>query len=73
MKGASKTSEKIFSKKSDRVVYSPSSPARKFIQEQLGLYLYPEKEKRASVLEVKKSQKPKVSKFNDIDLNKWKE
>ena len=45
----------------------------KAVHEQLGLYLYPEKEKKVSVLEVEKSEHPKVSKFNDIDLNKWKE
>ena len=45
----------------------------KAVREQLGLYLYPEKEKKVSVLEVEKSDHPKVSKFNDIDLNKWKE
>ena len=66
-------SKKKVSKKSDRVIDSPSSPAGKMVHEQLGLYVYPEKEKKASTLEVKKSDHPKVSKFNDIDLNKWKE
>lgn len=43
------------------------------IQEQLGLDVYPEQEKKVSTLEVKKSMHPKLSKFNEIDLNKWRE
>lgn len=53
--------------KSDRAIDSPLSPAGKMVHEQLGLYVYPEKEKKASTLEVKKSDHPKISKFNDID------
>lgn len=53
--------------KSDSAIDS-SSPAEKMVREQLGLYVYPAKEKKASTLEVKKSDHPKVSKFNDIDL-----
>jgi len=65
-------SKKKVSKKNSSEINSPSS-AGKMVHEQLGLYVYPEKEKKASTLEVKKSDHPKVSKFNDIDLNKWKE
>ncbi|MCK4307609.1 DNA methylase [candidate division WOR-3 bacterium] len=54
-------------------LYSPLSSSASEIQEQLGLYIYPDKEKKVSVLEVKKSENSKVSKINDIDLNKWKE
>jgi len=65
-------SKKKVSKKNSSEINSPSS-AGKMVHEQLGLYVYPEKEKKASTLEVKKSDHPKVSKVNDIDLNKWKE
>ncbi|MBI4721877.1 MAG: DNA methylase [Candidatus Stahlbacteria bacterium] len=42
-------------------------------QEQLNIHTYPEQEKIPSVLEVPKSTNSKLSKFNDIDLNRWKE
>lgn len=69
----SKPISKKRSKKKSPVTYSVSSSTAKVIQEQIGLSVYPDKEKKASVLEVKKSASPKISKFNDIDLNKWKD
>ncbi|OYD16912.1 hypothetical protein CH333_02380 [candidate division WOR-3 bacterium JGI_Cruoil_03_44_89] len=45
-----------------------TSDLTRTVHEQLGLYVYPDKEKKASTLEVKKSDHPKVSKFNDVDL-----
>ena len=43
------------------------------IQEQLSIVTYPEQKKISSVLEVPKSTNSKISKFNDIDLNNWKD
>ncbi len=67
-KKTDKSASKKPSKKKSPVKYSVSSSTAKVIQEQTGLSLYPDKEKKASVLEVKKSDSPKISKFNDIDL-----
>lgn len=55
------------------VTYDLSSTDISLIREETGLYVYPEKDERASTLEVEKSKYPKVSKFNDIDLNRWKD
>ncbi len=65
--------KKKVSPKKDNLIYSPVSSTERMVKEQLGIYIYPDKEKEVSALEVKKSENPKVSKFNDIDLNKWKE
>lgn len=59
-------------KKKKREAYLASNGSS-FVQEQLGLYIYPDEQRVASTLEVEKSEQPKVSNLNDIDLNKWKE
>ena len=70
---SNQTSKKKTPKKSEDTKSTSYSSDGKMIAEQLGLYVYPDKDKKASVLGVEKSKNPKVSKFNDIDLNKWKE
>lgn len=57
--------------KKKSVVYRISSKGTQFIQEELGLGVYPEKE--TLPVEIPESKHPKTSQFNDIDLNRWKE
>jgi 16S rRNA G966 N2-methylase RsmD len=57
----------------DFITYDLNSTEVGLIREKTGLYVYPDKDEKASTLEIKKSEHPKVSKFNDIDLSKWKE
>ena len=53
--------------------YKPSdSKGVDFVAEQLGLNIYLDIEEAPKVLEVPKSKYPKVSPFNDIDINNWK-
>lgn len=66
-------SKKKLKNKTSDITYEVKLDKSSGIQEQLGIYIYPEQEKRVSTLEIKKSEHPKVSKFNDIDLNRWKD
>jgi len=53
--------------------YKPSdSKGVDFVSEQLGLSIYLNLEEEPKVLEVPKSEHPRVSFLNDIDLNRWK-
>lgn len=58
-------------KKSKLEIYTPTDKIE-MVREQLGLDIYPEKEKTEAALEIK-SKHPKTSFLNDIDLNSWKE
>ena len=42
------------------------------IREQLGLPVYPHKEEAPTSLEVPKSEHPRISFLNDIDVTQWK-
>jgi len=44
-----------------------------FVSEQLGLNLYLDIEESPKVLEIPKSEHPRISFLNDIVLNQWKE
>ncbi|MCG2675681.1 hypothetical protein L6304_00605, partial [bacterium] len=62
--------KKVSKKKSPEVeMYTPTDKIE-VVREQLGLDIYPEKEKTEVALEIK-SKHPKTSFFNDIDLNSW--
>lgn len=64
--------KKVSKKKSPEVeIYTPSTKAD-ILREEVGLGVYPEKEKREIALEIK-SKHPKTSFLNDLDLNRWKE
>jgi len=67
-----KSSKESSEKKSSLVYEAPSNP-KQCIQEELGLYIPFNKDEKVSILEVPISKHPKVTMFNDIDLNKWKE
>lgn len=60
-------------KNKETTSYKTPLSGEQLIQEELGLYLHSGQEGKASTLEVQKSKHPKVTMFNDIDLNKWKE
>jgi len=68
-----KPSKKKISKKrkSKLEIYTPTNQME-VVREQLGLDIYPGKEKTEAALEIK-SKHPKTSFLNDIDLNSWKE
>lgn len=65
--------KKKSSRKKKPKAYKTSIPKERFIQEKSGVFTCPDKEAKTSTLEIRKSKHPKVSMFNDIDLNKWKE
>ncbi|MFH1823704.1 MAG: DNA methyltransferase [Candidatus Firestonebacteria bacterium] len=44
----------------------------KTVSEQIGLGIYPAIKKDTPIIEIPNSKYPKVSQFNDIDLNQWK-
>jgi len=67
------TKKKLKNRTSKCATYKTNLDKSSRIKEQLGIYIYPEQEKRVPALEVKKSEHPKISKFNDIDLNRWKD
>jgi hypothetical protein len=54
-------------------IYKVPASEKQFVQEELGLSIYPDKRTQTPTLELPKSKHPKVSVYNDIDLNKWKE
>lgn len=69
-----KTSRKKKAHKNrETISHEIPSSEEQLIQEELGLYLHSDQKGKASTLEVTKSKHPKVSMFNDIDLNKWRE
>lgn len=64
---------KINNNKKETVTYKITPPVDNFIQEELGLAIYPNNDGKTTALEMPKSKHPKVTMFNDIDLNRWKE
>ena len=61
-------------KKKGREKYStPNESTYKEVREQLGLPIYSYTEESPRILELPKSEHPKISFFNDIDVNQWKE
>lgn len=65
------SSKKHSVKKSSVVYETPSSP-KQLVHEELGLHPF-DRDEKVSTLEMPKSEHPKVTMFNDIDLNRWKE
>jgi DNA modification methylase len=62
-------------KKKNSVEYKKQdflNPNNFFIYEQLGLKIYNNFEEVTSTIEIEKSKNPKISRYNDIDLNQWK-
>lgn len=54
-------------------IYQIPAPEKQLVQEEVGLFTYPNKETKVPTLELPKSKHPKVSAYNDIDLNKWRD
>ncbi|MFH1231440.1 MAG: DNA methyltransferase, partial [Planctomycetota bacterium] len=59
--------------KKSSVVYETAHSPKQLVQEELESYIPFDRGEKVSTLEMPKSEHPKVTMFNDIDLNRWKE
>lgn len=67
------SSKKKPSRRKSPVLYKTPVSPRQCVQEELGLYIPFNGNDKVATLEVPKSKNPKVTIYNDIDLNNWKE
>ncbi|MFH1230732.1 MAG: DNA methyltransferase [Planctomycetota bacterium] len=72
-KKRTKKPSKESTEKLSPVTYKITAGQKQYIHEESGLYLPFNGNDKVATLEIPQSKHPKVTMFNDIDLNRWKE